>query len=64
MGEGELPLTTNCVPNAMLKLGHTDEQLTRRTGLILINRFGEQFSLPVIAWNQIRRSNYGVGSLL
>lgn len=30
----------------MLKLEQTDERLTRRTGLILINRFGEKISLP------------------
>lgn len=30
----------------MLKLEHTDERLTRRTGLILINRFGDKISLP------------------
>src|SRR5437016_1135618 len=29
----------------MLKLEHTDERLTRRTGLILINRFGDKISL-------------------
>ena len=46
MGEHRLSLITNCVPKAMLKLEHTDERLTRRTGLILINRFGEKISLP------------------
>jgi len=30
----------------MLKLEHTEERLTRRTGLILINRFGDKISLP------------------
>ena len=30
----------------MLKLEHTDERLTRRTGLILINRFGDKINLP------------------
>jgi len=30
----------------MLKLEQTDERLTRRTGLILINRFGDKISLP------------------
>ena len=30
----------------MLKLEHTDERLTRRTGLILVNRFGDKISLP------------------
>ena len=29
----------------MLKLEHTNERLTRRTGLILINRFGDKISL-------------------
>jgi len=28
-----------------LKLERTDERLTRRTGLILINRFGDKFNL-------------------
>jgi hypothetical protein len=28
-----------------LKLERTDEHLTRRTGLILINRFGDKFNL-------------------
>jgi hypothetical protein len=27
-----------------LKLEHTTERLTRRTGLILVNRFGERIS--------------------
>lgn len=30
----------------MLKLEHTDERLTRRTGLILVNRFGDSIDLP------------------
>jgi len=30
----------------MLKLERTDERLTRRTGLILVNRLGEKISLP------------------
>ena len=30
----------------MLKLEHTDERLTRRTGLILVNRFGDKLNLP------------------
>ena len=30
----------------MLKLEHTDERLTRRTGLILVNRFGDKINLP------------------
>ncbi len=29
-----------------LKFEHTTERLTRRTGLILVNRFGERLSLP------------------
>jgi hypothetical protein len=29
----------------MLKLEHTEERLTRRTGLILVNRFGEKINL-------------------
>jgi len=41
-----------------LKLEHTAERLTRRTGLILINRFGDKINLP----SQINRAFRSPGS--
>ena len=41
-----------------IRLEHTDERLTRRTGLVLVNRFGDTIKLP----SQINRSFPAPGS--
>jgi len=41
-----------------IKLEHTDERLTRRTGLVLVNRFGDTIKLP----SQINRAFPAPGS--